>query len=347
MKIQVKDNNYFINIVYKNDESLINYLDKNPESKFLVITDDNVLNIYRKRIEDMMNGHEYFIYSFPAGENSKSIKNYIKINEFLSDKNFNRGDKIIAFGGGVVGDISGFVASTYLRGIGFISVPTTLLSMIDSSVGGKNGVNFLNLKNQIGSFYFPEYVHIDYSFLKTLDKRNINNGMAEIFKYSVLKDENLFEYLRDSDSLDYEKIISTSLNIKLSFVKDDEKDKGKRQQLNLGHTIGHGIESLSNYSLNHGESIGIGTIYMARASYKLGISDRDYSKDLIEAFNKYELPTHYDFDTEEILKVLKHDKKIKGNMINEIFPIKIGEVISKRITFDELREVIRLGKDDE
>lgn len=344
MKIQVKDNNYSINIVYKKDDDLNKYLRENSKSKFLVITDDNVLSLYKDRIEEIMDGKKYFIYSFPAGENSKSIETYININKFLSEKNFNRGDKIIAFGGGVVGDISGFVASSYLRGIGFISIPTTLLSMIDSSVGGKNGINFLNLKNQIGSFYFPEYVHIDYSFLNTLDKRNINNGLAEIFKYSVLKDRELFDYLKNTDEIDCEKIIYKSLNIKLSFVKNDEKDRGNRQKLNLGHTLGHGIESVSNYNLNHGESIGIGTIYMARASYKMGISKKDYSKDLIEAFKKYNLPTQFDFDTDEILEVLKHDKKINKNMINEIFPVKIGEVINKKMTMDELKEVIELGK---
>ena len=265
----------------------------------------------------------------------------------MLENNFNRGDIIIAFGGGVVGDISGFVAATYLRGIDFISVPTTLLSMIDSSVGGKNGINFMNLKNQIGAFYFPKYVHIDYSFLESLDQRNINNGLAEIFKYSVLRDREFFDYLKSAKKLDYEKIIYKSLNIKLDFVRDDEKDRGKRQKLNLGHTIGHGIESLSNYKLNHGESIGIGTIYMARAAYKMGLAEEDFSKDLVRAFKKYNLPTSYDFETEEILEILKHDKKINKNLINVILPVQIGEVISKKITFDELKKIIDLGKENE
>lgn len=344
MEILVKENNYKIDIEYKEDKKLRDYLLKNEEAKFLVITDENVYNLYEKRLKKIMNSLNYFIYKFPAGEKSKSMENYISINKFLLENNFNRGDIILAFGGGVVGDISGFVASTYLRGIDFISVPTTLLSMIDSSVGGKNGINFMNLKNQIGAFYFPKYVYIDYSFLESLDKRNINNGLAEIFKYSVLKDRDLFDYLKSADELDYEKIIYKSLNIKLDFVRDDERDKGKRQKLNLGHTIGHGIESLSNYKLNHGESIGIGTIYMARAAYKMGLSKDDFYKDLITAYENHKLPTHYDFDTDEILEVLKHDKKIKNNLINIIIPIKIGEVISKKISFKELREIIELGK---
>lgn len=347
MKIQVKENNYTIDIDYKNDEKLRDYLFQNKEAKFLVITDENVFGIYNKRIKNIMAGLNYFIYKFPAGEKSKSMESYININKFLLENNFNRGDMIIAFGGGVVGDISGFVAATYLRGIDFISVPTTLLSMIDSSVGGKNGINFMNLKNQIGAFYFPKYVHIDYSFLESLDDRNINNGLAEIFKYSVLRDKEFFDYLKSAKKLDYEKIIYKSLNIKLDFVRDDERDKGKRQKLNLGHTLGHGIESLSNYKLNHGESIGIGTIYMARAAYKMGLAEEDFSKDLVSAFKNHKLPTAYDFETEEILGILKHDKKINKNLINVILPVKIGEVISKKITFDELKKIIDLGKENE
>lgn len=347
MEIQVKENNYKIDIDYKSDDKLIEFLNDISKAKFLIVTDENVFSLYEERMKNLMEGLEYFIFKITPGEESKSIKNFVDINKFLVEKNFNRGDVIIAFGGGVVGDLGGYVAASYLRGIDFVAVPTTLLSMIDSSVGGKNGINFMNLKNQIGSFYFPKYVHIDYSFLETLDERNINNGLAEIFKYSVLKDRELFEYLKSADDLDYERIIYKSLNIKLDFVRDDERDKGKRQKLNLGHTIGHGIESLSNYQLNHGESIGIGTIYMARTAYKLGLAEDDFYKDLIEAFKNHNLPISYDFDTDEILEVLHHDKKIKNNRINIIIPIKIGEVMSKKIDFDELRKIIELGKNDE
>ena len=346
MEILVKENSYKIDIDYKSDDKLKDFLRGRSESKFLIITDENVFSLYEDRIKSIMKGLEYFIFKITPGEKSKSIENFVEINKFLVENNFNRGDAIIAFGGGVVGDLGGYVAASYLRGIDFLAVPTTLLSMIDSSVGGKNGINFMNLKNQVGSFYFPKYVHIDYSFLETLDERNINNGLAEIFKYSVLKDRELFDYLKTADDLDYEIIIYKSLNIKLDFVRDDERDRGKRQKLNLGHTIGHGIESLSNYQLNHGESIGIGTIYMARAAYKLGLAEDDFYKDLIEAFENHNLPISYDFDTDEILEVLRHDKKIKNNKINIIIPTKIGEVMSKKIDFNELREITELGKND-
>ena len=165
MEILVKENNYKINIEYKSDDKLRDFLRGRSESKFLLITDENVFSLYEDRIKNIMKNLSYYVFKIVPGERSKSIENYIKINKFLVENNFNRGDAIISFGGGVVGDLGGFVASTYLRGIDIIAVPTTLLSMIDSSVGGKNGINFMDLKNQVGSFYFPSYVHIDYSFL--------------------------------------------------------------------------------------------------------------------------------------------------------------------------------------
>lgn len=347
MEILVKENSYKIDIDYKSDDKLKDFLRGRSESKFLIITDENVFSLYEGRIKSIMKDLEYFIFKITPGEESKSIENFVEINKFLVENNFNRGDAIIAFGGGVVGDLGGYVAASYLRGIDFLAVPTTLLSMIDSSVGGKNGINFMNLKNQIGAFYFPKYVHIDYSFLESLDDRNINNGLAEIFKYSVLRDREFFDYLKSAKKLDYEKIIYKSLNIKLDFVRDDERDKGKRQKLNLGHTIGHGIESLSKYKLNHGESIGIGLIYMARASYKMRLAEEDFSDEIISAFKNHNLPTSYEFETEEILGILKHDKKINKNLINVILPVKIGKVIIKKITFDELKKIIDLGKENE
>lgn len=345
MKLIVKENNYEINIGKNMDLELREYLSKNKNRKIAVISDEYVYFIYRNRLHNILCGFNYDIFTFKQGEESKSMKTYSEILKFLSDKDYSRGDVILAFGGGITGDLAGFVASTYLRGINFISVPTTLLSMIDSSVGGKNGINFNGLKNQIGNFYFPEYVHIDYSFLDTLKKRDINNGLAEMFKYSVLKDKNLFEILKNNEKLDYEYLIHRSLEIKLEFVKNDIRDKSIRQHLNLGHTIAHGIEGLSKYEINHGEAVGIGLIYMSRAAYKLKIADEAFYKDLIEEFKKYDLPTEYDFNTEEILEIIKHDKKIKDNKINIILPTKMGETISKNINFDELKSIIELGKE--
>ena len=346
MILDVKENNYKINIGYNIDSELKEYLGHNNISKIALICDEYVYFIYRNRIHEILKDFKYYTFTFAQGEKSKSVETYTEALKFLSDNDFSRGDVILAFGGGITGDLGGFVAGTYLRGINFIAVPTTLLSMIDSSVGGKNGINFNGLKNQVGTFYFPEHVHIDYSFLKTLDERNINNGMAEMFKYSVLSDKELFIDLSGSKEIDYEKVIKRSLEIKLDFVRDDERDKGKRQCLNLGHTIGHGIEGLSNYSINHGEAVGIGLIYMARAAYKMGLAKEPFYKEIIREFKKHNLPTNYDFDTDEILKIIKHDKKIKDNKINIIIPVEIGSVVTKIVSFEELKEIINLGKDE-
>lgn len=339
------ENNYDINIGYKIDSELISYLSKNKSRKIALIADENVFEIYKDRIKLVLDKFEYYIFTFPKGEENKSLKTFEEALLFLSNNNFSRGDVILAFGGGITGDLAGYVASSYLRGINFIAVPTTLLSMIDSSVGGKNGINFNGLKNQVGSFYLPEYVHIDYSFLETLDERNLNNGMAEMFKYSILCDFNLFEHLKKGrENLDYEYVIKRSLEIKMDYVRNDERDRGKRQYLNLGHTIAHGIESLSNYSINHGEAVGIGIINMAKSSYKLNLSKRPFYEDIIKEFEKYNLPTDYDFNLDKILEVIKHDKKIKDDKINIIIPLEIGNCINKKMTLEEFKEFIEVGR---
>ena len=345
MKVPVKDNHYDIHIGYQSDNQLVDFLYQFKDSKFLVVTDQTVFDIYQDRLKSLLTGLDAKIFTIASGEGSKSMENFVGINRYLSENNFTRSDTVIAFGGGVVGDLAGFAASAYLRGIRLVAVPTSLLAMVDSSVGGKTGINFRNLKNQIGSFYFPSYVHIDYSFLESLDKRNINNGLAEVFKYAVLSDADFFAYLKEAEKLDFEKIIHQSILTKLAFVKNDVKDKGKRQKLNLGHTIGHGIESISNYDLNHGESIGIGTIYISRASYKMGLCQEDIAQDLVQAFHKYGLPTRYDFDTQELLEAIHHDKKIEGEAINIILPLRMGKVTSQKVSLNRLAEIIGMGKD--
>lgn len=344
MIIEVSESNYNIEIGNLIDYKLSEFLIKDINKKTVIITDSNVYLIYKKRIEEILKNLVYFIYIIDPGEDSKSFANYKKILEFLSSHNFTRADRVVAFGGGVVGDLAGFVASTYLRGIDFIAVPTTLLSMVDSSVGGKNGINFCGMKNQVGCFYFPKYVHIDYNFLKTLDKRNINNGLAEIFKYSILEDRDMFDDLnRNFSDIEIENIIEKSLRIKLKYVKNDEKDNDKRQYLNLGHTLAHAIEALSEYKINHGEAVGIGIITMARSAYKLNIAKDDFYNTIINAFNKHGLPTEYKLNLDDAMKIINHDKKARDNMINIILPISIGSVTNKKVDFETLRNILKLG----
>lgn len=344
MIIDVNENNYNIEIGTSIDDNLIKYLKKDDKRKLAIITDSNVYEIYKNKIENIFNNFNYFIYVIEPGENSKSFENYKDILEFLYANNFTRSDVVVAYGGGVVGDLSGFVSSSYLRGLDFISVPTTLLSMVDSSIGGKNGINFCEMKNQIGTFYFPKHVHIDLDFLNTLDKRNINNGLAEMFKYSILDDENLFHELdQEFKNIDIKNAVYKSLQIKLKFVREDERDNGKRQHLNLGHTLAHAIEADSDYNINHGEAVGIGIIKMARIYYKLMNSDRDISKDIVNAFIKHGLPIDYEIDLDKALNYIKHDKKVRGDYINIILPTSIGNTISKKIRIDNLKDYLELG----
>lgn len=346
--INVKNHDYDINIGYYNDEALKDYLLNYHNCKILVITDTNVYDIYREYLGKLLKGFDYNVFAFEAGEESKTFVTYEQVLEKLSAENFTRQDLIIAFGGGIPGDITGFVASTYLRGLNFISIPTTLLSMVDSSVGGKNGINLLGLKNQVGTFYFPKYVHIDIKFLNTLPIDQINNGLAEIFKYAILTDKKFFDYLsKPITEYNWASIIARCLEIKLEYVINDVKDNGKRQFLNLGHTFGHAIEALSEYKINHGLAVGIGIIYMAQAAYKLGYAKENFVKEIKKSFINHNMLIKYPLLEEDVIKVLKHDKKIRGNEIAMIIPIDIGGAVRKIMPIEEVKEWIRKGQEDD
>ena len=211
---------YTINIGKNNTNELKEFLNDYKGNKVALFSDENIYSIYEYHIKSFLDDFEVFFYIFPQGEKSKSIENYEASLNFLSENNFTRSDLIIGFGGGVTGDLAGFVASTYLRGVSYIAVPTSLLSMVDSSVGGKTGINLANLKNQVGSFYFPDYVHIDTSYLETLENREIKSGLGEIIKYSLLKDGEIFNLIKNKN-LDFEEIIYRSLKVKLFFVDGD------------------------------------------------------------------------------------------------------------------------------
>ncbi|WP_019131928.1 3-dehydroquinate synthase [Peptoniphilus obesi] len=344
MLIEVKENNYNIEIDEGIDKKLINYLSKDEKKKIAIITDANIYSIYKKRINRIFRDLDYYVFVIRAGEGSKSFDFYTRILNYLCENNFTRSDTILAFGGGVTGDLAGFVASTYLRGIEYVCVPTTLLAMVDSSVGGKNGINFFNLKNQVGTFYFPSYVHVDHSFVKTLDKRNINNGLAEMFKYAILDDRDLFDELcKDFSEIDLEKVIERSLRIKLKYVSGDERDMDKRQYLNLGHTIGHAIEALSKYSVKHGEAIALGIVFMAKAAYRMKLTEDDFYNEIIDAFEKHGLMTEYDFNLDYAMEIIEHDKKVKNGMINMIIPTSIGSAINKEVNLESLKHFIEIG----
>ena len=247
--------------------------------KLCIVSDSNVAPLYAKYVEDQLSktGNKIFTYVFEAGEANKNLDTVEDVYEFLIKNHFDRKDMLVALGGGVVGDLTGFTAATYLRGISFIQVPTSLLAQVDSSIGGKTGVDFRAYKNMVGAFYQPELVYMNISVLKSLSDRLFNSGFGEIIKHGLIKDAAYYEWLRDNISniksrdLDaLEQMIYVSCNIKREVVEKDPKEKGDRALLNYGHTLGHAIEKLMNFKLYHGECVTLGMIAALRISVNRG-----------------------------------------------------------------------------
>ncbi|WP_432662899.1 3-dehydroquinate synthase [Wukongibacter baidiensis] len=308
--------------------------------KIAIITDSNVKALYGKEIINSLNEHDFEtkIIVIEPGEKSKSLDVAKDIYEELLAFEITRGDMIIAFGGGVVGDLAGFVASTLLRGIPFIQIPSSLLAQIDSSVGGKVAVNLPQGKNLVGSFYHPEVVFIDPELLKTLDKRFLYDGMAEVIKYGCIRDKGLFEKLmkiKDEEEFfdNMEEIIQSCCTIKRDIVERDEKDTGERMLLNFGHTIGHAIEKHFGYKkYTHGEAVAMGMYNITKKSEELGITDEGTAKLIEEIIIKYNLPFEMpETNKEKIIGAIGLDKKNKGDNLNIVLLHRVGESFIKKI----------------
>jgi 3-dehydroquinate synthase len=316
-------------------------------NKVLIVTDNNVEKHYYNTIEKLLIDNEFNVYKyvFEAGEVSKTLNTISGIYDCCLDNRLDRNSTIIALGGGVVGDISGFAASTYMRGINFMQVPTSLLAQVDSSVGGKVGVDYKGSKNIIGSFYQPLLVYINIDVLKTLEKRQYIAGLAEVIKHGIIYDDNFFKYIDDNSEkileFDYEilkYLVRKNCEIKADVVQQDEREKGLRAILNFGHTIGHAIESISRFSLLHGEcvSIGINAACFIANNKKL-LSDNEYEKVLV-LLEKVGLPISIiKQDKSIIYNEMLRDKKQVSNQLKFILPEKIGLVIQ---TFDVTEEDI-------
>lgn len=304
--------------------------------RVLSISDDTVYSLYGEKLMEYFreNKQEAYSYSIPAGEASKNLETVRRIYRVLLKEQFTRKDMIIAFGGGVVGDTAGFAASTYYRGIGFIQLPTTLLSQVDSSVGGKVGVNFNMVKNAIGSFYQPKLVCIAPQLLKTLDGRQIRNGMAEIIVHSVIASRELFSYLEENmenilscREAAMEHVIAANCRIKRDVVLQDEYDKGKRAILNFGHTIGHAVEACSNYTLLHGEAVSIGMVGAAKLAVYLKMLSLEEYERIKSLLVKSGLPiTVRGISAEEIYIKMLSDKKRDMDRFRFVLPGEIGRV---------------------
>jgi 3-dehydroquinate synthase len=322
-------------------------------SQVLVVTNETVKPLYLPKLLSALNGYQVDVFTMPDGEAFKSFETFQSIIELLIDNQFRRNATIIALGGGVVGDISGFAAACYQRGIPFIQVPTTLLAMVDSSVGGKTAINHPRAKNMIGAFYQPEAVIADLDCLKTLPAREFAAGMAEVIKYGLIYDFALFQYLeanidsiKSKQSEYLQTIIAQCCSIKAEVVQQDEKEKGIRGILNLGHTFGHAVEKAGNYQrFLHGEAVAIGTCMAFALAKNDGQISSEYFNRVIDLFQQYDLPTFLsnDYSVDALIETMKHDKKNKTENITLIIPLSEGVVeITERYSLDAIRNAISL-----
>lgn len=310
----------------------------------VVITDSNVAPLWLDKAVDSLekSGIDVITYIFPAGEESKSAKTLFDILEFMADNRLTRTDFAVALGGGVTGDMTGLAASLYLRGIPFVQVPTTLLAAVDSSVGGKTAVNLTAGKNLMGAFYQPSLVVCDTDTFSTLSPEIFADGMAEVIKYGVIFDGELFDAVKHGNIKDNtENIIARCVELKRDVVEKDEFDKGDRQLLNFGHTMAHSIEKLSNFEISHGSAVAIGMVIAAKASIALGWSDEDCTDGIIEANRNNDLPCECTFSPEELANAALSDKKRAGGEITFVVPKKIGECVLKKIPVDVLKKIAR------
>lgn len=314
--------------------------------KVAIISDSNVWPLYGKTAFNSLttNGFDVCHYVFPAGEASKNGKTYLSILNFLAENHLTRTDLIIALGGGVVGDISGFTAATYLRGISYIQVPTTLLSMVDSSVGGKTAIDLPCGKNLVGAFYQPSLVLCDVTMLGTLTETYFRDGCAEVIKYGILYDPALFEHLLEhGTAFDREYVISRCVELKRDVVTEDEFDRGARQKLNLGHTIGHGIEAASNYTISHGYAVAMGMAIVSRAAASFGYCTNDALGKIIQILNVFSLPKATMYAIESLVSCALSDKKRSGDSVNLIVPKTIGDCMILPTPITNLRSFIEAG----
>lgn len=319
-----------------------------PGAKALIVSDTNVQPIYGAQISHSLteSGFSCFPFAFPAGETSKRLSTIETIYSILSENRFTRSDFIIALGGGVTGDMAGFAAATYLRGIQFIQVPTTLLAQVDSSVGGKTGVDLLQGKNLVGAFHQPALVLIDPDTLATLPPRYFSDGMGEVIKYGCIKSRALFNLIQSADIHDnMENIIFCCVDIKREVVEHDEFDTGERMLLNFGHTFGHALEKLYHFeNLSHGEAVGIGMVSMARFGEIAGVTASGTADEIISVLKKYNLPVEDGTPLEHIVETTTLDKKSNGSTINVILLQEIGRSFVKALSREELAEFCGVTK---
>lgn len=313
--------------------------------KLCIVSDDTVASLYLERTEKSLRaaGYDTVSFVFPNGEASKNTETLINLVEFLAENRLTRTDCMVALGGGVVGDMCGFAAAIYLRGIKFIQIPTTLLSAVDSSVGGKTGVDLKAGKNLAGAFHQPSLVICDYSTLDTLPPETFADGCAEVIKYGVINDKAFFDRLGGGIKEQIEWVIEQCVTNKRNVVEEDEFESGKRALLNLGHTVGHAIEACSGLTVSHGNAVAIGMVIVTRAAVNMGICPKSDLDSLIAILEKEALPTSCDFTAEELAAIATSDKKRKGDSITLVVPHSIGDTRLMKMPIAKLTDFIRKG----
>ena len=322
------------------------------EKRLCIVADSNVDAIYGQEVQNILEKagcNNVYRFVFPAGEEHKTLDVITDLYEFLIQHQFDRSDSLIALGGGVTGDMTGYAAATYLRGIRFVQVPTSLLSMVDSSIGGKTGVDFRGYKNMVGAFYMPSLVYVNLSVLTTLDNRQRSSGMGEIIKHSLIRDRKYYDWLQENTKEVSELNMSAisdmvfrSQEIKKTVVENDPKEKGERAHLNFGHTIGHAIEKALNFSLLHGECVALGMVAAAHISFLRGNISKDDLCAIENLISVYGLPVRFsDLSNEEIIENCFHDKKKEGNSIRFVLLNSIGSCYTTTdVTREEMNNAI-------
>ena len=316
--------------------------------KICLVSDTNVYPIYKDRIIKSLqeNGFEVIPYIFEAGEASKTITTVMEIVECMAQNGLTREDLVVALGGGVCGDMAGFAAAIYLRGIEFVQIPTSLLAQVDSSVGGKTAVDLPQGKNLCGAFHQPCIVLIDPDTLQTLTPKYFSDGMAEAIKMGCIKSKSLFEKIEKQNAREIiEEIIFECVSLKADVVQRDEKEQGERALLNFGHTAGHAIEKLHKFTtISHGEAVGIGMVLIAKAGEANGITEKGTANRIAKILEKYNLKTEDTYTLTDIINAMNSDKKRTGNAIQFILLHSIGDSFIKPIYNEEIPVFFKVGE---
>ena len=314
--------------------------------KVCVVSDDAVYALHGAKAAESLQAAGFAVstFVFPHGEQSKNGQTFLELVNALAEAGLTRSDVLVALGGGVTGDLTGFASACYLRGIACVQVPTSLLAMVDSSVGGKTAIDLPAGKNLCGAFCQPKLVLCDPELLQTLPSDIFRDGCAEVIKYAILGDKPLFDKLKNGISDDLEAVITACVDAKRQLVEEDEFDTGSRQFLNLGHTLGHAVELGSDFTLSHGQAVSVGMSMMARAAAKFGFCTESTRDEILDMLTRYGLPIATDQNDEDICRVALGDKKRRGGTITLVVPRAIGDCVLHPVSVEELPQWVQAGR---